>query len=76
MLNCVTSKLLFHCHGKTLLNLSNIRECVALFVCKTDFSTSSNQLIKSNETPGKWLSYNNVVYPPQEPGDERRPAVP
>jgi len=39
------------------------------------FSTSSIALANSENGPKHWLSYNDVVYPPQEAGEERRPAV-
>jgi len=49
---------------------------VVLFATpKTDFSTSSIKLGGKNDDPKRWLSYNDVIYPPQEPGEERRPAV-
>lgn len=42
-----------------------------------DFSTSSGVSDKLTDKygPKKWLEYNNVVYPPQRPDEERRPAV-
>lgn len=75
MLNCVTSKLLLNYHGRPPSSFNNLRECVTLFTCKSDFGTSSSLQIYKDEKPKKWLLYNNVVYPPQEPGEERRPAV-
>lgn len=44
---------------------------------RTGFSTSSGLSDKLTDKygPKKWLDYNNVVYPPQRPGEERRPAV-
>lgn len=75
MLNCVTSKLTLFCHGKTSLSFNNLQKCMALLTPKTDFSTSSGMLYKSDDDAKKWLSYNDVIYPPQEPGEERRPAV-
>ncbi|XP_060872535.1 large ribosomal subunit protein uL22m [Metopolophium dirhodum] len=75
MLNCVTSKLTLLCHSRLPSSFINLRECVALFATpKTDFSTSSIKLAGSKDEPTRWLSYNDVIYPPQEPGEERRPA--
>lgn len=74
MLNCVTSKLTLLCHSKPPSSFNNLQNCMALLTPKTDFSTSSGLLFKSDD-PKKWLSYNDVIYPPQEPGEERRPAV-
>lgn len=75
MLNCVTNKLTIFSHSKLPLSLNNFQKCVVLLTPKTDFSTSSNVLAKSDDKPSKWLSYNDIVYPPQEPGEEKRPAV-
>lgn len=76
MLNSVTSKLTLLCHSRLPSSFINLRECVALFATpKTDFSTSSIKLAGSKDEPTRWLSYNDVIYPPQEPGEERRPAV-
>lgn len=74
MLNCVTNKLTLFSNSRLPLNLNKFQECVALLTPKTDFSTTSDLLIKK-DGPQKWLSYNNVVYPPQEPGEEIRPSV-
>lgn len=30
---------------------------------------------QSTNQPRKWLKYNKVIYPPQLPDEERRPAV-
>lgn len=75
MLNCVTSKLILFCHGKTPSSFNNLQKCMALLTPKTNFSTSSDFLFKSDSEPKKWLLYNDVIYPPQKPGEEERPAV-
>lgn len=74
MLNCVTNKLTLFSHNRLHLSLNNFQKCLVLLTPKTDFSTSSN-LLAAGEDPKKWLSYNDIVYPPQEPGEEKRPAV-
>lgn len=74
MFNCVASKLTLLYHSRPPSGLNHLQQCAALLAPKTDFSTSSNLLAK-NDKPSHWLSYNDVVYPPQEPGEERRPAV-
>lgn len=74
MLSCVASKLTLFCHSRPPTSINNFRECITLLNPKTDFSTSSNLLDKP-DGPQKWLAYNNVIYPPQEPGEERRPSV-
>lgn len=75
MLNCVTSKLTLFCHSRLPSGFNNLRGCVALFATpKTDFSTSSI-LDGTKDDPKRWLANNDVIYPPQEPGEERRPAV-
>lgn len=73
MLNCVTNKLTLFSHNRLHLSLNNFHKCLVLLTPKTDFSTSSNLL--ADNDPKNWLSYNDTVYPPQEPGEERRPAV-
>jgi len=76
MLNCLTSKLTLFCQSKSPSISKNLWECVALFSTpKTDFSTSSIKLNNAKDDPKRWLSYNDIIYPPQEPGEERRPAV-
>lgn len=58
----------------TFNNLTNY--CSIYLVTKANFSTSSSNSfgIKDME-PKKWLQYNEKIYPPQEAGEERRPAV-
>lgn len=73
MFNRVTSKLGLFCYNGPQIRVSHLRECVALLTHKSNFSTS-NQLAKEDK-PSRWLSYNDVIYPPQEPGEEKRPAV-
>lgn len=75
MLNCVTNKLTLFSHCKFSLSLNNVQKCIVLLTTKADFSTSSNLLAKADNKTKKWLSYNDIVYPPQEPGEEKRPAV-
>lgn len=76
MFNCLSNKLTLFCHSRPPSSYSNLKKCVALFATpKTDFSTSSIKLADSENEPKHWLSYNDVIYPPQEPGEERRPAV-
>lgn len=74
MFSCVTSKFSLFCCSRLPSSFNNLQECVALFTQKTNFSTSSNLFYKSNG-PKNWLAYNKVLYPPQEPGEESRPAV-
>lgn len=53
----------------SLLNLLNRTQCPIRHLHVTP------SLSGGFEGPKKWLDYNKVVYPPQEPNEERRPAV-
>lgn len=49
---------------------------MAPLTSKTDFSTFSSLFAKKAEDgPKRWLRYNDAIYPPQAPDEERRPAV-
>ncbi|XP_025200236.1 39S ribosomal protein L22, mitochondrial [Melanaphis sacchari] len=75
MLNCLANKLTLFCHSRPPSSHNYLKGCMALFaIPKTDFSTTSIKLARSENDPKRWLSYNDVIYPPQEPGEERRPA--
>jgi large subunit ribosomal protein L22 len=76
MFNCVTGKLTtLICHSKLQPSLNSLRKCIIPLTSKTDFSTSSSLLVKKEDGPKRWLAYNDVVYPPQAPDEEQRPAV-
>lgn len=75
MFKCAVSKLTLFYHSKPSSGCNQLRQCVALLTPKSDFSTSSNLLAKNDDKPSHWLSFNDIVYPPQEPGEERRAAV-
>lgn len=74
MFSRVTNTFSLFCHCRQPASYNNLRECVTLLTPKTNFSTSSNLLDKP-DGPKNWLKYNDIVYPPQEPGEEKRPAV-
>lgn len=63
---------LFRRGGRTS-SVGGLRERAAA-VPKTDFGSSAAKGT-SADGPKKWLAYNDVVYPPQAPGEETRPAV-
>lgn len=75
MFSCVINKSTLFSHSKFPISLNNFQGCISLLTPESNFSTYSNLFKKSDEKNSKWLSYNDVVYPPQEPGEERRPAV-
>lgn len=75
MLSSITNKFTLFCHCGPVTRFNNIRECTALLKPKLHFSSASSLLNKKDQKPSHWLSYNDVIYPPQEPGEEIRPAV-
>lgn len=77
MLTSVAGRLVSLSRGGPPSNFSGFRGRAALLTPTMDFSTTSCQSnnLTDKYGPHKWLDYNKVVYPPQKPGEERRPAV-
>jgi len=65
--------------GKSAINRTNILSSAInlMPICGFHISATcckSNSLSKY-KTPSKFLDYNKTIFPPQQPDEERRPAV-
>ncbi|XP_050442606.1 39S ribosomal protein L22, mitochondrial [Adelges cooleyi] len=73
-LNCRLTPMCFN-RPKVIVN--DVQNCVsvALLTHKMSFSSTMNNFAMHDDLePKKWLKYNDTIFPPQEPGEERRPA--
>lgn len=56
--------------------IPHVSPAISVFAAKSFHLTSSvNAWNARKGDPKKFLEYNKVIYPPQAPGEERRPAV-
>jgi hypothetical protein len=66
-------------HSRNVLpnlpNSANLQAYLPASVAAIHTSSSLDASLSNHKGPKKWLKYNEKVYPPQAPEEERRPAV-
>jgi hypothetical protein len=58
-----------------LPNSVNLQAYLPASIATIHTSSSLDASLSKNGGPKKWLEYNNKIYTPQTPEEERRPAV-
>ena len=66
-------------YSKSAINKTSILSSATNFArmptCNVHISAICRSDLRKHKTPTKFLDYNKTVFSPQEPGEERRPAV-
>lgn len=66
--------------GKSVINKTDILPNAARAInfiptCSLHLSSTCNINFSKYKSPKVFLEYNKTIFPPQKPGEERRPAV-
>lgn len=64
-------------YGRSAINRTNILSSGINLApaCSFHISAICRTNLRKYEVPTKFLEHNKTVFPPQQPGEERRPAV-
>lgn len=66
-------------YSKSAINRTSILSSATNFArtptCNIHISAICRTDLRNYKTPNRFLNYNKTIFPPQKPGEERRPAV-